>query len=105
MHRKLLLAFILLLAVGCQTPQPNVIITDKPIIHPPMPARLYLKPIEWSIVNVDTNSYFALTAEGYENLSHNIADITSYIEKTRVLLHYYRSNFTTVPIVSTNKIK
>ncbi len=91
------------LLAGC-TSVPIVKVMDTPIINPPLPPKLKLRPVEWSVINVDTNSYFALDSEGYENLASNIDDITGYLEKTRIIIRYYQTIHTTnTPVVVTNK--
>ena len=37
-------------------------------------------------------AYYALTAQGYENLSNNIADIKRYIRQSLTIIKYYRDN-------------
>jgi len=78
------------LLVGCATTDPpTIVVVETPLIHPPLPRKLSLKPVEWEIVNVSTNSYFALDAANYSNLSKNMSDVIGYIEKLRTIIQYY----------------
>ena len=116
--KKLLLINIIFLS-GCSTygnlfdpPEPKQveIITVQepaPIYHPPLPGNVSPSEIKWKILNPETMrtyvenydngdapavAYYALTAQGYENLSNNIADIKRYIRQSLTIIKYYRDN-------------
>ena len=103
MYRNYLLIVLCVFALGCVTTETqSVKVIDTPIVHPPLPQKLSLKPVVWEIINIETNSYFALTSEGYGNLSQNVSDITGYIEKLRVIIQYYHNIRPTTNNLSTN---
>jgi hypothetical protein len=116
--KKLLLINIIFLS-GCSTygnlfdpPEPKQveIITVQepaPIYHPPLPEAVSPAEIKWKILNPETMreyitdydkgdapavAYYSLTAQGYENLSNNIADIKRYIRQNLAIIEYYRDN-------------
>ena len=74
--------------------------------HPPMPMELQLRDIEWTILtpqimdslvkDIEDGSaiptaYYALTPQGYENLSENTAENKRYIRDIIAVVKYYRS--------------
>ena len=95
----LLSILIALVVAGCTTP---IISTQvvKPYI-PALPARVEFKPVEWKVINVDTNAYFALDAEGYKNLSQNFVIASAYLEKVRTILYSVQN--TNLSVTVTNK--
>ena len=77
-----------------------------PMFHPPMPLELQLKDIEWTILTPQTmgdllddieggsavpTAYYALTSQGYQNLSENTAENKRYIRDVIAVVKYYRS--------------
>ena len=42
--------------------------------------------------NAPALAYYALTAQAYENLSNNLADIRRYIRQSLNIIKYYRDN-------------
>ena len=78
-----------------------------PMYHPPLPEGLSPADIEWIVLNpsvmreyienYDTGdapavAYYSLTAQAYENLANNLADIRRYIRQTLNIIKYYRDN-------------
>tara|TARA_R100001086_G_scaffold223344_1_gene141032 strand:- start:299 stop:490 length:192 start_codon:yes stop_codon:yes gene_type:complete len=45
--------------------------------------------------NAPTNAFYGLTTKGYENLSHNMADIIRYIRQLSSIVDYYKNLETT----------
>ena len=77
-----------------------------PMYHPPMPMELQLRDIEWTILtpqimdslvkDIEDGSaiptaYYALTSQGYQNLSENTAENKRYIRDIIAVVKYYRS--------------
>lgn len=77
-----------------------------PMFHPPMPLELQLQDIEWEILtpskmenilveieagSVMPNAYYALTTQGYESLSENMAENKRYLRDIIAIVKYYRS--------------
>ena len=77
-----------------------------PMYHPPMPMELQLRDIEWTILtpqimdslvkDIEDGSaiptaYYALTSQGYQNLSENTAENKRYIRDVIAVVKYYRS--------------
>ena len=77
-----------------------------PMFHPPMPLELQLKDIEWEIFTPSKmeillqdieagsampNAYYALTTQGYQNLSENMAENKRYLRDIIAIVTYYRS--------------
>ena len=78
-----------------------------PMYHPPLPESVSPAEIEWTVLNpsvmreyIDNYdegnapalAYYALTAQTYENLANNLADIRRYIRQTLNIIKYYRDN-------------
>ena len=83
------------------------IIEPAPMFHPSLPEGLAFAEIKWVILNpgimrqyienYDTGdapavAYYSLTAQAYENLANNLADIRRYIRQTLNIIKYYRDN-------------
>ena len=110
---KYLLSVLFLTLTGCslltsQTKPVEVrtIAEPAPMFHPPMPLELQLKDIEWTILTPQTmgdllddieggsavpTAYYALTSQGYQNLSENTAENKRYIRDVIAVVKYYRS--------------
>lgn len=71
----------------------------------PRPRGVNLDDVEWVVINADNvddfvqrfeenpdTVLFATTAQGYENLSVNLAQLRRYIEQQQQLLVYYESS-------------
>lgn len=78
-----------------------------PMYHPPLPEGLTPAEIEWIILNpsimreyiqnydagnAPAVAYYGLTAQAYENLSNNLADVRRYIRQNLNIIEYYRDN-------------
>ena len=95
-------------AVPVVTPVEIITITKPaPMYHPPLPEGVNPSEIEWIVLNpsvmreyienYDTGdapavAYYSLTAQAYENLANNLADIRRYIRQTLNIVKYYRDN-------------
>tara|TARA_R110000744_G_scaffold45162_1_gene100387 strand:- start:115 stop:510 length:396 start_codon:yes stop_codon:yes gene_type:complete len=119
---KLLLLSSVFLVSGCSTlgglfgkaavpvvaPVEIITITEPaPMYHPPLPEGVTPSVIEWIILspsimreyisnydegNAPAVAYYGLTAQAYENLSNNLADIRRYIRQNLNIIKYYRDN-------------
>jgi len=78
-----------------------------PLYHPPLPEGVTPAEIEWIVLNPSVMreyienydegdapavAYYGLTAQAYENLANNLADIRRYIRQTLNIIQYYREN-------------
>jgi len=78
-----------------------------PMYHPPLPEGLTPAEIEWIVLNpsimreyiqnydagdAPAVAYYGLTAQAYENLSNNLADVRRYIRQNLNIIQYYRDN-------------
>lgn len=71
----------------------------KPIV--PSVERLDLREVEWVVVTEENKdlllqgdlALFALTANGYENLSLNMADISALIQQQQKIIAIYQSSY------------
>ena len=78
-----------------------------PMYHPPLPEGVTPSEIEWIILNpsimreyilnydagnAPAVAYYGLTAQAYESLANNLADIRRYIRQTLNIIKYYRDN-------------
>jgi hypothetical protein len=76
-----------------------------PMFHPPLPLELQLAEVEFEVLTPEimeeylalvkegkapSRPYYALTTQGYENISNNIADIQRYITNVLAIVEYYR---------------
>ena len=63
-----------------------------PFIKPPLPTGIDLREVNWQVLSVNTNAWFALNTENYLSLSKNMVDIAEYIQKLRVVTQQYSTN-------------
>ena len=78
-----------------------------PMYHPPLPEGVTPAEIEWIVLNPSVMreyienydagdapavAYYGLTAQAYENLANNLADIRRYIRQNLNIIKYYRDN-------------
>ena len=116
--KPLVLSSIILSSItlisGCATTVPVVapvevvtITVPAPMYHPPLPEGLTPAEIEWIVLNpsimreyienydagdAPAVAYYSLTAQAYENLANNLADIRRYIRQNLNIIKYYRDN-------------
>ena len=110
---KYLLSVLFLTLTGCslltsqsKPVEVRTIAEPAPMYHPPMPMELQLRDIEWTILtpqimdslvkDIEDGSaiptaYYALTSQGYQNLSENTAENKRYIRDVIAVVKYYRS--------------
>ena len=112
MTRIAALASILILSTGCflmPTTKPIEVVTvsePAPLYHPPLPLEVQLVDIQWRVLTPEImdeylaaleegsappQAYYALTTQGYENLSMNTAEQKRYIKDVLAIIKYYRS--------------
>ena len=115
-----LLPFLLLITLtsGCSlfTPAVKPVHVEKrveavEVLHPPLPDPLVWEEVKWKVLTVDQMReivkkvdsgeinernavFFAVTPDGYEHLSINMAEIKRLIEGQKSVIMYYK---TTVP--------
>ena len=103
---------ILILSTGCSlmpTTKPIEVVTvsePAPLYHPPLPLEVQLVDIQWRVLTPEImdeylaaleegsappQAYYALTTQGYENLSMNTAEQKRYIKEVLAIIKYYRS--------------
>ena len=112
MTRLAALVSILILSTGCSlmpTTKPIEVVTvsePAPLYHPPLPLEVQLVDIQWRVLTPEImdeylaaleegsappQAYYALTTQGYENLSMNTAEQKRYIKDVLAIIKYYRS--------------
>ena len=80
-----------------------------PMYHPPMPLEVSLQDIKWRVLTPDVmeeylqlikegkapaEPYYALSTQGYESMSMNMAEIKRYITNVLAIIEYYREQDT-----------
>ncbi len=110
--KYLILASVLFLA-ACSAPTIEPVpVVETRTIQIPKPApivprvdQLSLKPINWIIITPDNIEekfaqiqkgelvFFAVTAEGYENIALNLSDIRALIEQQNRVIAIYKSQY------------
>lgn len=56
----------------------------------PSPDPVKLESVQWKVVEVAGETYFALPARGYEALSRNMAEIVRWSKEATYQLDFYR---------------
>jgi hypothetical protein len=104
---KRFVPFIAVLLAACTNVPPPVVTNTEvvKIIHPPLPSKVQMREVKWQVYNreqliklLDETSstdeeivIFALTDNGYENLSVNVQELRRYILEQQEIIKYYRS--------------
>jgi len=81
----------MVVVVGCKGPR-TMFKKTQPLISYPLPAKVPMKDVEFTMLNVGEVTYFALDAQNYGNLSLNIQDFAAYSKKLRVILNRYEED-------------
>jgi hypothetical protein len=107
---KFVAVFTILLS-ACSTPVEQVEISTVPVERPrlvlPPPGELNMRDVEWIVVTKDNIDQimqnfnetgerfvlFALTVDGYENLSLNTNDLRSFIEQQQAIIVAYKNYY------------
>lgn len=112
-----LVGLILSLLSGCSMlgggsfKQPEVkpvevvtVVKEAPMYHPPPPNEISTLPVEWKVLTpalmkeylddlengeAPMNVWYSLTSKGYENISHNMAEIKRYLRQVKSIIQYY----------------
>lgn len=103
---------ILLLLAGCAGNQPRQIDIsttpiDRPVLVLPEADPLRMRNIEWVVITQDNFDdiinemqetgnhvvFFALTDQGYENLSLNLNDLRAYIQQQQRIIVAYENYY------------
>lgn len=85
--------FFLILSTGCAATKVTVENKPIPFVKPPLPAAIELRQVNWQVLSVQTNTWFALDTENYLGLSKNMVDIAEYIQKLRIVTESYSTNY------------
>ena len=99
---------------GCAAKQPKII--DKPVLYErpelvlPKVQPVTQSKVEWVVItaaNAEEKlnylktkpnvTYFALTAQGYQNLSMNVAELRRYIEQQNAVVAAYQAYYANLP--------
>ena len=111
--KYLILASVLFLA-ACSTPQEpeQIRAVEVRTVQIPRPApivpavdQLRLRSVNWIIITPDNIEekfaqiqkgelvFFAVTAEGYENIARNLSDVRALIEQQNSIIAIYKSQY------------
>lgn len=80
---------------------------DRPVLVLPEADRIITRPVEWIVVTPDnveqvfnelrsrnqSLALFAVTADGYENISLNLNDIRTYIQQQQMIIVAYENYY------------
>ena len=116
MSLKLLPILLLIICSGCsllgskpyvpEVKPVEVVTITKPaaVYHPPLPNKIFTKPVEWTVLTpstmteylndlekgeAPTNVYYGVSPMGYENLALNMAELKRYIRQVLSIINYY----------------
>jgi len=91
-------------------PKPDPVISSKMtewnIVHPPLPSKVQMLEVVWSVYNKEellamikeaekTNKeivMFSISEKGYENLALNVQELKRYILEQQEVIKYYRNS-------------
>ena len=110
--RHLLVISLGFVVSGCSLFQPRTapvevktITLPAPMYHPPMPLEVNLQDIKWRVLTPEVmeeylqlvkegkapaEPYYALSTQGYESLSMNMAELKRYVTNVLAIIEYYR---------------
>lgn len=95
---KLLISSMLcLMLLGCSKTEPLVINDTIPIYNPVI-SPIHTRPVEFTVITdatkhklADTEVWYGITVDSYENLSYNTQELLRYIRDQKAALNYYRN--------------
>ena len=116
--KNLLLISLVICLSGCSLFQPRTppvevktITLPAPMYHPPMPLEVNLQDIKWRVLTPEVmeeylqlvkerkapvEPYYALSTQGYESLSMNMAELKRYVTNVLAIIEYYREQDKTI---------
>ena len=113
LNKIIIASCVSLLLAGCAS-KPKVV--DKPILYDrpelvlPKVQPATQSKVEWVVITAanaeeklnylktqQNVTYFALTAQGYQNLSMNVADLRRYIEQQNAVVAAYQAYYANLP--------
>jgi hypothetical protein len=113
LNRIIIISSALLLLTGCAS-KPKIV--DKPILYErpelvlPKVQPVTQAGIQWVVINASNAeeklnylktrpnvTYFAVTSQGYQNLSMNVADLRRYIEQQNAVVAAYQAYYANLP--------
>lgn len=83
----------------------KTIVLPAPMYHPPMPLEVNMQDLTWRVLTpqlldeylklvkegkAPPEAYYALSTQGYQSLSMNIAELKRYITNVLAIIKYYR---------------
>ena len=114
LNKIIIISSVSLLLAGCAAKQPKII--DKPVLYErpelvlPKVQPVTQSKVEWVVItaaNAEEKlsylktkpnvTYFALTAQGYQNLSMNVAELRRYIEQQNAVVAAYQAYYANLP--------
>jgi hypothetical protein len=107
MKHIIFIGLVLLISACADAPiATRTVMQDRPQIVLSDPRPVNQRPVEWTIItnqNLNENlerfrrsdrfTLFSITAEGYENLSVNVAELRRYIQQQRELIRSLREYY------------
>ena len=111
--KNLLIALALISLTGCSSIPGFVQVDTQPVERPPLvlpvPDTITAKPVKWIVVTPDNAEevfkdlqssntsvvLFAVTDEGYENLSLNIAELMKLVKQQKAIIAAYKNYYET----------
>ncbi len=121
--KNLLLISLTFLMCSCsllpRTPPVEVktITLPAPMYHPPMPLEVNMQDLTWRVLTPELmaeylklveegkappEAYYALSTQGYESLSMNMAELKRYITNVLAIIEYYREQDKEAPVEQEN---
>lgn len=114
LNKIIFCASAFLLLGGCSSTRPKIIdkpvIVERPELILPKVQPVGQAPMEWVIITAsnaeeklemlkskDNVTYFALTPQGYQNLSMNVAELRRYIEQQNAVIAAYQAYYANLP--------
>lgn len=113
MINKVLIAAVFVVSLGACSNKPDpqvepveqIVVKEVEVKRPapivPKSDTLRLRPLEWKVINKNNatekleegKAYFALDANGYENLSRNNNDVRTVIQQKNATIKAYENYF------------
>jgi uncharacterized lipoprotein YajG len=114
LNKIIVCASAFLLLTGCASTKPKIIeapvLVDRPELILPKVQPVNQASMEWVIITAsnaeeklemlkskDNVTYFALTPQGYQNLSMNVAELRRYIEQQNAVIAAYQAYYANLP--------
>ena len=79
-----------LILTSCETLSVTTEPIERPKLEVSIPEPLKLRETEWTVLDVEDKTYFALDTKGFENLAKNAEDVQNRLHLQQKIIYSYK---------------